>query len=82
MPQMRMKIDRVPVDGHRRALGALINVDEKTARALVHLGIAELEPEAQTYKRGDMTAESIHESQDSPAPQKRAYKRRDLKASK
>jgi len=69
MPQMRMLLT-CPVQARRRTAGELIEVDHKTARALVQLRIAEYEP-AEPIKYAVVLAEPI----DQPRI-KRAYKRK------
>jgi hypothetical protein len=66
--QVTMKID-CPVAGRRRKAGESVNVDDKTAHALAHLGIAEFDEPP--IKRAVVFAEPI----DQPRI-KRAYKRR------
>ena len=71
MPQMRMLLT-CPVQARRRTAGELIEVDHKTARALVQLRIAEYEPAVETpIKYAVVLAEPI----DQPRI-KRAYKRK------
>lgn len=80
MPLIRMTIDKVQVQGRRRKLGALVDVDNKTARALTQLRMAEVS-DPHVYERADLTAEPIAEVV-APKARKRAYKRADLRASK
>jgi hypothetical protein len=74
MPQIRM-IMACPVKARRRAIGDLLEVDHQTARALVHLRIAEYEPalsvEELQFKRAVVTPEAI----DKPRKRKRGYLR-------
>lgn len=84
---MRMKVAH-PIGHRRHKPGDSVYVDEQTARALVHAGIAERVPDPQTYERTDLTAEQLVGERgpvifvpEQPAkPAKRAYKRRDMKA--
>jgi hypothetical protein len=52
-----------PVQARRRAVGDLLEVDSQTARALVHLRIAEYDPPLTVadlhFKRAVVTAEAI-----------------------
>ena len=76
MPQIRM-IVACPVQARRRTAGELLDVDHQTARALVHLRIAEYDPaltvEELQFKRAVVKAEPI----DKPRKRKRGFLRAD-----
>lgn len=68
-----------PIGKRRMMRGESVTVDDKTAAILILAKVAEPDESPQQYQRGDMTAELINAEME-PAPKKRAYKRRDMKA--